>query len=133
MLSVFFFAGSFIINSPTKRWWSELMSARLFPLTSRSTLLHLLVIDMWSIRFSDSKRGEIHVALYVGLCGNRVPPIISSLRVLKSANRDRSHSSIPYLMPFQLSLSFSILALIFPIATWISLFGIFLMIVCRSW
>ena len=89
LLSVFFFAASFILNSPTRRWWSELMSAPLFTLMSRSTLLHFLVIVMWSIWFSVSKSGDIHVALCVGLCGKRVPLIISSLRVQKSANRRR--------------------------------------------
>ena len=138
LLSVFFFfAASFILNSPTRRWWSELMSAPLFTLTSRSTLLHFLVIVMWSVWFSVYKSGDIHVALCGGLCGKRVPPIISSLRVQKSTNRRPfsficARPSFP-IVPFQLSLSFLILAFISPLTTWISLFDSFWMTVWRCW
>ena len=64
----------------TRRWWS----APLITCTSHHDLLNLRLMQMWSIWFSVTWFGDIHVALWMRLCGKMLPPITSWFRVHRS-------------------------------------------------
>lgn len=124
----FFFSASFFLSSPMRRWWSESISAPLLTLTSRRTLLN-------SVWFSTWWSGDILVALWICLCGKRLPPITSSLRAQKLAKRSQfsficPSPSVP-IIPLQ-SLSFPILAFRSPTIL-MSLLGVFWKTACSCW
>ena len=50
-------------------------------------LLNLRLMHMWSIWFSVTWFGDIHVALWMRLCGKMLPPITSWFRAHRSAKR----------------------------------------------
>ena len=68
------------------RWWYETASAPLCTLTSCIDLLNFGLIRIWSIWFSVRWSVDTHVALWILLCGNTLPPIINLLDEQRSAN-----------------------------------------------
>lgn len=56
----------------TTRGWSSLTSEPLLTRTSRRDRLDLCEMPIWSILFSVMWLGDIRVALWTGLCGNRL-------------------------------------------------------------
>ena len=60
-----------------RRWWSDDTSAPLITRTSCRDLLNLRLMHMWSIWFSVTWFGDIHVALWMRLCGKMLPPVTS--------------------------------------------------------
>ena len=70
-----------------RRWWSDDTSAPLITRTSCHDLLNLWLMHMWSIWFSVTWFGDIHVALWMRSCGKMLPPITSWFWAHRSAKR----------------------------------------------
>ena len=70
-----------------RRWWSDDTSAPLITRTFCHDLLNLQLMHMWSIWFSVTWFGDIHVALWMRLCGKMLPPITRWFRAHRSAKR----------------------------------------------
>ena len=58
-----------------RRWWSKDTSAPLIMHTSCLEFLNLRLMHMWSIWFSLTWYGDIHVALWMRLCRKMLSPI----------------------------------------------------------
>ena len=68
-----------------RRWWSNDTSAPLITHTSCHDVLNLQLMHMWLIWFSVTWFGDIHVALWMRLCGKMLPPITNWFRTHRSA------------------------------------------------
>ena len=80
-----FFSRSLIVV--VTRWWSDDTSAPLITRTSRHDLLNFWLMQMWSIWFSVLWSGDLHVALWIRLCGKMLPPITSWFQAQRSGKR----------------------------------------------
>ena len=77
---------SFNFSFVSTRWWSEAASAPLSTLTYCIDILLVWLMQIWSIWFSVRWSGDTHVALWILLCGNTLPPIINLVNGQRSAN-----------------------------------------------
>ena len=77
------------------KWWSDETSALLTARTSRHDLPNSRLMHMWSLWFSVACFGNIHVALWMRLCGKMPPPITSWFRAHMSTKR----SPFSYICP----------------------------------
>ena len=70
-----------------RRWRSKDTSASLITHTSCQDLLNLQLVHRWSIWFSVTRFGDIHMDLWMRLCGKMLSPITSWFRAHRSAKR----------------------------------------------
>ena len=120
-----------------RRWWSDDTSAPLITRTSCHDLLNLRLMHMWSIWFSVTWFGDIHVAVWMHLCGKMLPPITSWFRVHRSAKRSPfsficPSPCVPMMSSYPV-LSIPILALKSPISMVMSFVPLLSSTACSCW